>query len=291
VLLLAFACALVTAADSRADVVLRRQVLRHFPDNATCPFRAGYDLFFVATAATAKITFKASPTSSEGTKLELSDLHVAEEHEFEASYRGDTFDQDCWFSQGGAPSFHSSGPSSSDIVLPLGSASGWTGFNAQVGSNILSLGIQPLQASQASFTVSGLKPGARYFVTGWSNWTDGAGFDVEVDTPRPAAVFLQANRFKLEVRYDPTQELAGGGALSGRSAAFWFRDPLKLELIINVVDRCADARTFWVTLGGTTAAEATITITDQRTGKKLTVQNRSGQRFKPLLDQATFRCQ
>jgi hypothetical protein len=291
VLLLASAFALGTAADSQADVVLRRRVVRHVPDDATCPFRAGYDLWFYATAATAKITFKGSPTSSQGTTLELSDLHVVEEQTFEANFRADPFDDEECYSDGGAPAFQSSGPSSSDIFLPLGNVSGWTGFNAQLASNALRLGIQPLQASQASYTVSGLTPGLRYFVTGWSNWTDGTGFDVEVDLPRPSAVFLQSGRFKLEVRFDRTQEIAGGGTFSGRSAAFWFRDPLKLELVINVVDRCSDAGTFFVTLAGTTAAEAKITITDQRTGKRLTVQNPAGQRFKPLADQTTFRCQ
>ena len=290
VLLLAFTFALVTAAESHADVI-RKHVIRHVPDDATCPFRAGYDLWFIATAATAKITFKTSPASNQGTALELRDLHVAEEREFEANFRADPFDDEECYSDGGAPAFQSSGPSSSDIVLPLGNALGWTVFNAQVAGNALDLGLVPLQPSQASYTVSGLTPGLRYFVTGWSNWTDGTGFDIEIDTPRPAAIFLQSGRFKLEVRYDSTQELAGGGTFSGRSAAFWLRDPLKLELIINVVDRCADAGTFFVTLAGTTAAEAKITITDQRTRKKLTVQNRSGQRIQTVVDQTTFRCQ
>jgi hypothetical protein len=282
------------AVDSHADVVMRRRVVRHFPDNLSCPFRSQYDLWFIATAPTATVFFKTLPStsSSEGTTLKISDLHVAEESKFAGSFRAEPSESQCWDSIGGAPYFHSDGPGSSDIVLPLDSATGWALVNAQVENQVLRLGTEPLQQSQASFKVSGLTPGKKYFVTGWSNWDlGGSEFNVEVDTPRPAAVFLQLGRFKLEIRYDPAQALAGGEARTERSAVFWFRDPLKLELIVNVVDRCSDARTYWVTVGGTTGAEARIKITDQITGKSVTYQNRSGQRFKTVVDQTTFRCQ
>lgn len=294
--LLAVAAILGPVLSSEADVVRRMRIFKHSPTGAWCPFRGQHDLWFVATTGEAKIIFATSPDplNPQGTTVLLDDLYVVEDTAFEENFKFDST-HSCW-ALGGAPSFDPGTANSAAIVFSelFFDVNGWTLVNARdeqgqdrSGGPALRLGVDPLSPSRATVNVTGLTPGTRYFVTGWSNDGD---LTVTVDTPRPPAFFLQNGRFRLELRHDGTQ-LAGGEVVSDRSAAFWFRDPLKTELIVNVVDRCQDRGTYFVQVGGTVATQASIVITDLRNGKKVSYKNKQGERFQPKIDQTTFRCQ
>lgn len=291
--LLAFAALLGMAGSADADVVLRKRVVRHFPSNAWCPFRGQHDLWFVATTGEAKITFGTSPDPGDpdGHTVLLDKLYLVEDTAFEESFRSDP-SVGCW-ADGGAPFFHPESASSSAIafVEEFFDVDGWTLVNAVgeqdgLGEPALRLGVDPLSPARATVTATGLTPGTRYFVTGWSSDGD---LTVTVDTPRPPALFLQNGRFRLEVRHDGSRP-AGGAALTEKSAVFWLRDSLKTELIVNVSDRCQDLGTYHVIVGGTTTTRVSIAITDVQTGRAVSYQNPQGTRFQTRDDRRTFRC-
>jgi hypothetical protein len=278
------------AGSSDADVVLRKRVVRHFPTGKGCPFRAQYDLWFVATTSEARLIFERSadpPGSDPEENTAIGSLYVVDEGEFERNYRSAASEEEpCWEFEGleGYFPYYQPGDDTSE-ALEDASPEQWTLVNASLGGGV-TLGLDPLQSARATVRVTGLTPGRKYFVAGWSN---GGGFTVAVDTPRPAAFFLQNGRFKLELVHDGTQP-AGGKVVSEQSAVFWFRDPLKTELIINVTDRCQDRGKYHVQVGGTTATRVSIVITDLQNGRTVRYQNRQGTRFQPKLDQTTFGC-
>ena len=294
--LLAVVAILGPVMSSEADVVRRMRVLKHAPGNAWCPFRGQHDLWFVATTGEAKIIFGTSPDplNPQGTTVLLDDLNIVEDTAFEENFKFDST-HSCW-ALGGAPSFDPGTGNSSAIVFSelFFDVNGWTLVNAsgeqgqdRSGGPALRLGLDPLSPSRATVNVTGLTPGTRYFVTGWSNDGD---LTVTIDTPRPPAFFLQNGRFRLEARHDGAKA-AGGTVLTEKSAVLWFRDSLKTELVVNVADRCADLGTFHVIVGGTTSTQVSLAITDLQTGRRVSYQNRQGARFQNRDDKTTFRCQ
>ena len=271
--------------SSEADVALRRRVIAHFPDQSWCPFERGYDFSFVATTNKADLIFEALAGDLESA-VEVDDVSVVGEDVFA---RGFQFwgNLECdWFE--GAPYFKTES-TTGFFNETFDSGAGWSLVNAEISGGILRLGVDPTSRTAARATVTGLVPGARYYVTGWSSWELFGEVTVKVDLPRPSEFLLQNGRFKLELRHDGP-ELAGGEVVSDRSAVFWFRDPLKTELIVNVVDRCQDKGTYFAQVGGTVATQASIVITDLQTGKKVSYKNKQGERFQTKIDQTTFRC-
>lgn len=293
-LLLSLAALLVlfgAARSAGADKIGGKRILRHFPNAAVCPFRGQYDLWFVATTGQATIIF--DELVNDGQPLQIDRIYVAQIDEavFAENFRADPNDADCWDTLGDAPRFDpllANGP----VVFTdlFDSNSGWSLTNAQVAGGFLQLG--PGTPARAARTITGLVPGKRYYVLGWStDWADaGEGVTVTVDAPRPAAFFLQNGRFRLEVRYGPSQQLAGGEVLTAKSAAFWFGDPAKVELIVNLAERCAIDGRFWLMVGGTTSALARVTVIDTATGRRVTYQNPKNVVFQTRIDKTTFRC-
>lgn len=295
-ILLAVVALFGPAVSSEADVVLRKRVIRHFPNDLWCPMRGQYDLWFVAATSKATLSITASAGDFDGGSVSVDDVQVVEDWAFAEGFRADLNDYECWDSVGGAPFFHAYGD---NPAVPFSESfddeSGWTLVNATIAGGTLNLGIDPDSPVEARVTLTGLKPGTRYFVVGRSSWSFGpefqgnAGFTVTIDNPRPPALFLQNGRFKLEARYDGPQ-LAGGQVLTEKSAVLWFRDPLKTELIVNVNDRCQDKGKYHVQVGGTTATRMSIVITDLQTGKSVRYENRQGARFQTKIDEKTFQC-
>lgn len=288
VILLVF---LGAARNAGADKIGGKRILRHFPNAAVCPFRGQYDLWFVATTGQATIIF--DELVNDGQPLHIDRIYVAQidEDVFAENFRADPNDADCWDTLGDAPRFDpllANGP----VVFTdlFDSNSGWSLTNAQIAGGFLQLG--PATPARAARTITGLVPGKRYYVLGWStDWADaGEGVTVTIDAPRPAAFFLHDGRFRLEVRYGPSQQLAGGQVLTAKSAAFWFGDPAKVELVASVADRCADADRFWLFVGGTTTVLTRVTVIDTATGRRVTYQNPKNVPFQTRIDKTTFRC-
>jgi hypothetical protein len=159
-------------------------------------------------------------------------------------------------------------------------------FSAQTGS--LLLGFSSGGPAQASVSLTGLVPGHRYVVTGWSNRGD---FEVRINTPPPPALNVVGGRFKIEVRWDVSNRIASGELLTDQTAGFWFNTPNTVEMIVSATNHCTPTGgTFWLLLGGTTAQRLRITVTDQQTGIRKTYSNGAQTRLAPVVDKTTFRC-
>lgn len=104
---------------------------------------------------------------------------------------------------------------------------------------------------------------------------------------------LNDGRFRVSVVWEtPGGDSGPGRALlpSDDSGEFWFFGPNNTELIVKVLDACAnpDFNTFWVFAAGLTNVEVTLTVTDTETGQSKVYENPQGRFFRPVLDTAAF---
>ncbi len=66
---------------------------------------------------------------------------------------------------------------------------------------------------------------------------------------------------------------------------FWFFDEDNVELVVKVLDACADPpNRFWRFAAGLTNVEVTMTVTDTVTGQEKEYHNPLHQEFAPILD-------
>jgi len=279
--LIVFTIALgLSATPAGADIVMRKKVLRHFPDRIECPFVNELELSFVAGGPEAIITFSATGVESE--PFEISGVTVVDKDRLIAHFS--TFvAPEC---MNGEMAFYSA--SSPDVDL-TDDASLWSSLsNASVDQG-LQLGVDPgNDTAKASVRVTGLIPGREYFITGWS---DRGSFDIEVDSPPPTAFFLANGRFQVQVRWDATAKLPGVLSYSEKTAGLWLNDPSQLEMLVSVTNHCdPKGGFFWVMFAGTTAQKLRITVTDTSTHIQKTYLNGSQTRLKTVVDKTTFRC-
>ncbi|HEV8581925.1 MAG TPA: fibronectin type III domain-containing protein [Thermoanaerobaculia bacterium] len=96
------------------------------------------------------------------------------------------------------------------------------------------------------------------------------------DVPGPCVtdawtLCLKGGRFRVRARW----QAPGGGASTGRvmpvaagdSGLFWFFTPDNLELLVKVLDGCAQNGRYWIFTGPATTLQHLLTVTDTRTGR------------------------
>ncbi len=96
------------------------------------------------------------------------------------------------------------------------------------------------------------------------------------DAPGPCVadawtLCLNGGRFRARVRW----QIPGGGSGPGwalpvgadHSGLFWFFDPDNLELLVKVLDGCADNGRYWLFSGPATSLQHLLTVTDTRTAR------------------------
>ena len=108
----------------------------------------------------------------------------------------------------------------------------------------------------------------------------------------------EGNRFEVRAAYDTS--LGGGAAGDGRATAlaslgidaggvFSFFDPKNPELLVKVLDACAQATPrYWVFFAATTNAGFELTVTDTTTGVERTWLNPDLQRADAVTDTDAF---
>ncbi|HEX6177588.1 MAG TPA: hypothetical protein VF057_04465, partial [Thermoanaerobaculia bacterium] len=69
---------------------------------------------------------------------------------------------------------------------------------------------------------------------------------------------------------------------------FWFFDDTNIEMVIKVLNACANNGRYWVFAGGLTNVEVDITVRDSQTGALKTYHNPLGTAFQPILDTSAF---
>lgn len=105
---------------------------------------------------------------------------------------------------------------------------------------------------------------------------------------------LRGGRFQVRVAW----ALAGGGSglgsatplPTGGSGLFWFFGPDNLELLVKVLDGCADNDRYWVFTGPATTLQYVLTVNDTRTGKVRVYFHPQGLASPALSDTEAFAC-
>ncbi|MCP4655583.1 MAG: hypothetical protein GY856_09215 [bacterium] len=115
--------------------------------------------------------------------------------------------------------------------------------------------------------------------------------------PRPGAVraaelTLNQDRFRVRATWNDftgNTGVAQGVKLTDQTGYFWFFDEDNVELVVKVLDACADPyNKFWVFAAGLTNVEVTITVTDTLTGEEKQYHNPLSREFQPILDTGAF---
>ena len=107
-----------------------------------------------------------------------------------------------------------------------------------------------------------------------------------------AYLCVHGGRFRAEVVWKTPQggqRTAHASSISGDSGMFWFHDPDNVELVVKVLDACqAPFNRYWVFAAGLTDLEATLVVTDLRSGQTRRYHSRAGKSFEPVLDAQAF---
>ncbi|MEM8995384.1 MAG: carboxypeptidase-like regulatory domain-containing protein [Acidobacteriota bacterium] len=112
-------------------------------------------------------------------------------------------------------------------------------------------------------------------------------------TPGAATLCLGENgRFRVNAAWEtPDGDAGPATAVPFRedTGFFWFFDPSNVEVIVKVLDACADPfDRFWVFAGGLTNVDVQLQVTDTATGEARVYRNPQGQRFQPIQDTDAF---
>jgi hypothetical protein len=103
---------------------------------------------------------------------------------------------------------------------------------------------------------------------------------------------LQDGRFRVTVDWE---DFSGGEGeahailASNESGEFWFFGPGNTELLVKVIDACAEATPrYWVFAAGLTNVGVTLTVEDTAAELEHEYENEVGTSFAPILDTTTF---
>lgn len=146
--------------------------------------------------------------------------------------------------------------------------------------------------STASVLVTGLQAGVDYVVGGWwSTQLEGQQLTVDVDTEPDIALFLQNDRFEVEVEWSTGPGGSGTGRgipLTNETGYIWFFHPQNVEVVIKVLNGCGLNSRYWVFIAGLTDVEVDILVRDTSTGATKRYRNPRGTRFQAVQDTGAF---
>ncbi|MEM7350134.1 MAG: hypothetical protein AAF657_04955 [Acidobacteriota bacterium] len=110
-------------------------------------------------------------------------------------------------------------------------------------------------------------------------------------TGSPNTVFLQGNRFTVDVEWTDPLNVSGPGKLitqSDDSAVLYFFSNDNWEMLIKVLDGCAINNHYWVFFAATTDVGFTVTVTDTANDLTETYTNELGQPADAVTDTGAF---
>jgi len=133
--------------------------------------------------------------------------------------------------------------------------------------------------------------GASQLVGSIANDNDSVGgLALVASASAPAALYLNNNRFRVDVRWT-TSSGSGSGIpvkLTSDTGYFWFFSASNVEMIIKVLNGCGLGGHYWVFAGGLTNVGTQITVTDTQTGASRTYSTAAGPPFQPIQDTSAF---
>ncbi len=105
------------------------------------------------------------------------------------------------------------------------------------------------------------------------------------------ALCLGGGRFRVTVEWRDFQGNRGAGHtrdLTDDSGLFWFFDDANLEMLVKMVDGCAQFSRHWFFAAATTNVEYTLRVTDTETGRSRSYFNRQGVSSPAITDTDAF---
>jgi hypothetical protein len=110
--------------------------------------------------------------------------------------------------------------------------------------------------------------------------------------PSPTTLCLNDNRFEVTASWRTNQNQSGQGfgvRLTAETGYFWFFDPNNVEVVVKVLDACADPfHRFWVFSSGMTNVEVTLLVTDTETHDSKMYINELDHTYKAVTDTDAF---
>jgi hypothetical protein len=164
------------------------------------------------------------------------------------------------------------------------------------------LDVGALPAGATAALVQGLQPATGYVFrvragrTGtfsdYSNEARAVTFAVPGSCVADAQTLCLHDRFRVQATWRSADGRSGAAAVlpvpAGDSGLFWFTSPDNLELLVKVLDGCAQNGHYWVFAGPATDLQFLLTATDTRTGKVKVYFNPLGVPARAVTDSAAF---
>jgi len=111
-------------------------------------------------------------------------------------------------------------------------------------------------------------------------------------TTDAATLCLNGGRYQVRAEWDlPSQGASGHGnavPLTGDTGTFWFFQSTSVEVIVKVLDGCAENGHAWVFAAGLTNVGVTLTVTDTQMNEARIYTNPADTAFQPIQDTAAF---
>ena len=110
--------------------------------------------------------------------------------------------------------------------------------------------------------------------------------------PGGTAHCLQGSRYDVQATWQ-TSEDSGSAKVIPRTAdtgMFWFFNRSNIELVVKVLDGCAENGHRWVLMGGLTDVGVEITVADSETGETKMYRSPGGSPFQTMFDVTAFSC-
>ena len=118
-----------------------------------------------------------------------------------------------------------------------------------------------------------------------------ARITISVPEPSSDVLYLTDDRFRVSATWRTNAGQTGsalGGELTGDSGYFYFFSPNNVELVVKVLDACAQNDHFWVFAGALTNVEVDLTVEDTVSGEIRTYNNPLDTPFDPIQDTDAF---
>ena len=127
----------------------------------------------------------------------------------------------------------------------------------------------------------------------WSTWVAETLVALSGGSCRPdgSTLCFGNGRFRVTVAWRKPDGASGAGTavpITDDSGYFWFFDAGNIEVVAKVLDGCGVNGRYWVLAGGLTNVEATLVVTDTKTGVSKNYANPAGTAFRPIQDTAAF---
>ncbi len=110
--------------------------------------------------------------------------------------------------------------------------------------------------------------------------------------PSPTTLCLGDNRFEVTASWRTNQNQVGQGVgvrLTAQTGYFWFFEPGNVEVMVKVIDACADPfHRFWVFTSGMTNVEVTLLVTDTATHQSKLYINPLNRTYQSITDTDSF---